>query len=368
MKARFRLLCLSAVSVGCLHSADRGSRSPSAVAATPAPAVPATPDVRAAAPDVRAAVQRALVFLERDGDWWMTGGKGVPGGGACVSCHVVTFTLWSHREAERAGVPTQGDRIDALEKRAFGHFADKPSKAHSVTWTQMLLARERPAANDETPGRWRDVQEKIVADQEKEGYWTANGQFPQQRRPERESDAVVTMWTLLAMASLESPAPAVADSRKRAWDWVRTLPPGESNEWLLTRMLVERQFGAGKTAESLLARLLEKQHPDGGWGWFADPNKQAPSDALSTGQVVYALSIAGLPPQHASLRTAVEYLVRSQGQDGTWIVPSALISTRADGGKIDYIYKFWGTAWATIGLARTLGTRITGPRLYVESP
>jgi hypothetical protein len=360
MNLRFWHPCLPAIwLMGCLHLADKGTPSAQAGAAAPARAAtlvstaPATVTDPATA-EARVVVRRALVFLERDGDWWMTGGPGVPGGGKCVSCHVVTFSLWSHREAERAGVPIAKDRIGNLEKRAFGHFVERPSKAHSVTWSQLLLARERSGPNEEARSRWREVREKIVADQEKEGYWEAGGQFPQQQRPERESDAVATMWTLLAMDTPGDQPPSVAESRKRAWGWVKTLPAGESNEWLLTRLLVERQLGTARTAESFLTRLLERQHPDGGWSWLADPGKKAPSDALSTGQALYALRLAGLGPDHPSVRKAVDYLVRNQQEDGTWIVASKLISTRTEGGKIEYIYKYWGTAWATIGLARTL--------------
>jgi hypothetical protein len=112
---------------------------------------------------------------------------------------------------------------------------------------------------------------------------------------------------------------------------------------------VERQLGDPRTAQGFLDRLLREQHADGGWGWLA----KDPSNALSTGETLYALAAAGLGNSHPAVRRGISYLLNTQKVDGTWTTPSRLISDKG-GGKIEYIYKYWGTAWATIGLARTL--------------
>ncbi len=145
--------------------------------------------------------------------------------------------------------------------------------------------------------------------------------------------------------------------------WLRTQPEGMSNEWLLARLLVEDQLGTAPAAAGLRARLLDRQQADGGWPWLAGPARQA-SDALTTGQALYALRLAGLDGDHAAIRRGAAYLMRTQRPDGAWIVPAKLVSTRDEpGGKIEYIYKFWGTAWATIGLARSARdvTAVAGP-------
>lgn len=348
MKLHALCLGLTALGSGCLHA---GKEAPPPAATVAAPAA-------TGAGDARAAVQRGLVFLQREGDWWMTGGKGVPGGGACVSCHVVTFALWGHREAGRAGVPFEEAPVARLEEHAFRYFAEHPGQAHAVTWGQMLLARKTRGASDEgSRQRWPEVEEKLVALQNKTGHWAAGGQFPEQRRPEAESDAVVTMWNLIALAALPDPSPKILAGRERAWKWVQPLAPGKTSEWALTRMLVEDALGSKEAAAALQARLLERQRPDGGWAWAAETDEEATvtSDALTTGQVIFALSSAGLDRPHPALRRAVDYLTGRQRPSGEWIVPAGLISTRNEpAGKIQYIYKFWGTAWATIGLARTL--------------
>ena len=75
---------------------------------------------------------------------------------------------------------------------------------------------------------------------------------------------------------------------------------------------------------------------------------------MTTGQAVYALAIAGDPDTTGkSLQRGVDYLLTTQRADGTWVTASELISTEPSPGK-DYVYTFWGTSWASIGLARTL--------------
>jgi hypothetical protein len=340
--------------LACLHGGDRP-----APRAAVAPSATASMAPAATAADARTAVQRALPFLQKDGAWWMAGGKGVPGGGGCVSCHQVPFGLWSHREAQRAAVPFDRTAIDDLEKRARA-FYDTRSKSEPFARGHLLLARELPSGSkDGTDARWTAMQKKLVEDQDEDGYWDAAGQFTSQKRPIEESDAVTTMWILIAFGSFQQPDPAVRAARDRAFAWIKKSPAGVSNEWLAARLLVERQLGDRRIAQGFQDRLLREQHADGGWSWLA----KDPSNAFSTGETLYALATAGLNNDHPAVRRGVGYLLSTQNADGTWTTPSRLTSDKGEeGGKIEYIYKYWGTAWATIGLARTLSAAAIAAR------
>jgi hypothetical protein len=293
--------------------------------------------------DVPGAVRRALVFLERDGTDWMDGKNPLQGGKGCVSCHHVGFALWSHREAQRAGVPVPEERMRALEAKARA-FVAATSEDAVMQWTEVMLG----GGGHE----WPAFHGKVKAGQEKNGTWKAAGQFPSQRRPIAESDAVATIWTLLADGR-------AGPHRDRALASLAAAPAGTSNEWLLTRALLEQRMGRGAAAERLLQTLLGQQRPDGGWSFLPG---QA-SNALSTGETLYALRVAGRPPTDPALRAGVGYLLRTQAADGTWAVPAAAFSTKASESR-QYIYRYWGTAWATIGLARAGITEIvaSGPR------
>src|SRR5689334_5092364 len=52
----------------------------------------------------RRAVERALPYLEKDGVAWMNT-KG------CISCHNVSFLIWSHNEARAAGVAVDEKKL-----------------------------------------------------------------------------------------------------------------------------------------------------------------------------------------------------------------------------------------------------------------
>lgn len=70
-------------------------------------------------------------------------------------------------------------------------------------------------------------------------------------------------------------------------------------------------------SEPHLARLLKhlesRQHRDGGFGLAPGT-----SDAFATGQVVYALKLAGRTEADTSVRRALGWLVEHQGKDGGW--------------------------------------------------
>lgn len=296
------------------------------------------------APTVRTAIERSLPYLERDGDGWMEGRTPVQNGKGCVSCHHVPFALWSLREAQRAGIPVPEDRLGSLEDRALD-FVGRPGIGRVMMWTPLLLGHDSPKLKTAEP--WNGFRGSIVSAQKADGLWEARGQFPTQKRPRLESDAVATLWTLLALAGFEEPHPGAESSRSKAMEWVATLDEGESNEWAITKLLVEDVTGEKESARERLVEILSSQRADGGWS-FAPGD---PSNAYSTGQTLYTLRQIGVEADHGAIRRAVDYLLETQKADGTWAVASALTS-REQSHEKDYIYEYWGTAWAVIGLSQ----------------
>jgi len=290
----------------------------------------------------RSAIEKSLPYLEREGVDWLAGRVPIQHGRGCVSCHHVGFAVWGHREAARAGIATPSERIADLERRAMA-FVVAPAEGQPVVAGQLVLARSGSASPEALLSR-------LTEKQQDDGSWRAGGQFPTQLRPIAESDAVATMWTILAQASIESPDADTAAARERAVAWLGKSSRGETTEWLLLHMLVTQALRDSSAAEKDAQELLERQNDDGGWAWSA----RRASDALSTGQVLYAL---GRMPDSSARRDrvdrAVAWLVAAQRADGSWEVPSRLTSAEPSAGK-DRVYTYWGTAWASIGLSRTL--------------
>jgi hypothetical protein len=110
--------------------------------------------------------------------------------------------------------------------------------------------------------------------------------------------------------------------------------------------------------------LVREQRADGGWAQLPGLN----ADAWATGSTMFALHQAGLATTHPAYRRGVEFLLRTQFDDGSWWVRSRTwpFQPHFDGkfphGKDQWISAA-GTAWATIALLLTLEPSVSPPRL-----
>ena len=341
--------CLSLASLG----PDTESPEPRPYEVTGVRAIPAEPNsagssVRSDRFDpglssARQAVEAALPFLQEHGIAWMEGRVPIQEGAPCVSCHHVPFAVWSHAEAARAGLEV-GAGMPDLTRRAV-EFLGRPDKPRALNVAPMLLSPvdSGPLSEAWTSVSGGDLVAELQEQRERSGGWRARGQFPTQRRPTSESDEVATLWSRLALR-VHGETDVIQDEAAVSTD-------GKTIEWLATRVLSSPEL----ERQGTIRALIDAQNADGGWPWASGEV----SNAYSTGQAVYALASVGGDPgrDHSELNDALSrarrYLVESQEPDGTWRVPSALISEEGTHER-DVIYHYWGTAWAVIGLARSL--------------
>ncbi|MCC9604279.1 terpene cyclase/mutase family protein [Blastopirellula sp. JC732] len=309
----------------------------------------------APAESVRDAVTRSVPFLEREGQAWIDNRK-------CASCHQVPFMVWSLNEAHRAGAEVDLKKLNetiawstdwqnwSASKNRDETKQEQAKSGNIDTMYQLLLGRNYAANEaDDSPAEWVETFETALATrQQEDGSWTACGQLPLQNRPERETNEVSTMWTLLALHPRSGELPNWNEKLDAAKKYLQEAQPGQSSEWWALRMMFEQRFGSLETATELKQELLSKQREDGGWGWLVEK----PSDALGTGIVLFALS-HDRQEADAAVESARQFLLDTQKEDGSWIVPSTL--KRANG-KVKDTSTYWGTAWAVIGLARTQPT------------
>jgi hypothetical protein len=273
---------------------------------------------------LRRAVERSLPYLEKAGLAWRNERK-------CASCHHVTFLVWSHREALDRGFAVDPAKLDEWTRWTLEFSLNSKNKEGKRegggldTMAQVILSRP-PKAD---PAPYRELADLIRAARAPDGTWTAGGQLPSQRRPVQETHDASSRWVLRALRSLGLPD-------EEAETKLRSRKPGETTESLALHALADR-------SGTSLRELVGRQNADGGWGW----TRGEPSDALATGQVLYALS--DLATDDAPIRRARAFLIGTQREDGSWRVPS----TKAKP-KDDAISTYWGSAWATIGLLRTM--------------
>jgi squalene-hopene/tetraprenyl-beta-curcumene cyclase len=363
---------------------------------------------------VRQAVDRSLPYLEKEGIAWIQKRN-------CLSCHQVPFMLWSLGEAQAKGLRPdpkklaewtdwsmneslaqqirikltdrnletlkEGEipaatlaKLVPLTKKPAAKEADfvkELSKTLSPeelsenqgtllkqaarekgdgggldTMSQLLLAGVYGSKGSQEAAFISSTRARIVDLQQADGSWKPGGQLGRLSRSEHEGTEVTTMWTVLALSG--QPDAPVQASIQRALAFLKNGKLGKTSEWFAVRLLVEKELGTPEVSGTFLKELLARQNPDGGWAWVPG----APSVAFATGEVLYAVSRSGLSSDDPAIQRARKYLVESQGEDGSWTVPPALVTAPATTPdrlrRLEPIYRYWGSAWATIGLARSL--------------
>ena len=295
---------------------------------------------------ITSALEKSAKYLERDGKLWFEGKLPVQERG-CVSCHQVPSAIWSLASANRSLNRDPSNEFQSLFSDATDFVANKEFGRPAI-WAQLLISESimRSKPKDDSSELLTRLLPLILESQKEDGSWQAKGQFPYQRRPIGESDAVVTMWMLRAMNSYDAGSPNLESSVLRAQNFIN-LQDGESTEFLAWRVVT-----GGKTADGVkqdLENLISRQNSDGSWGWA----KGEAGNAYSTGVALFALLDRPIGSQR-NTRKAIQYLLQNQLEDGTWPVDSSLISKEGSTESLDYIYKYWSTAWATISLAKAL--------------
>ena len=189
--------------------------------------------------------------------------------------------------------------------------------------------------------------------QSDDGSWEGGDRI----RPPLNGNVVAgTALAVRALGEFGPPGHRVALQRRvaRARSFLRSAVPQDTQDqtfkllgliWALApRHDVVRQ-------QQVLSKL---QRPDGGWGQMPTLSP----DAYATGQALYALQVAGVDAEDPVYRRGVDFLLRTQLEDGTWFV-----RTRAFGvqpyfetgfphGPSQFI-SATATAWAAIALTHT---------------
>ena len=260
--------------------------------------------------------------------------------------------LWSLQEASQRGFAVDQQKLDQwtdwslTQSLAVGDDGIIAGSKNLDGLEQLLLAHGDSPISDTMAENYEAIKKIILDGQQPDGAWKPRGQLPDQRRPAAETMQVSTMWAILALA-YPSQTEETANAIQQARTWLQDAKPGLSSEWLIVRLLVENRFGDPNQTKKYLEQLLQLQNEDGGWSWLTTE----PSDPFATGQALYALAILSTKNNNRAIQRAQQFLLNSQQKDGSWLFPSTL--TRKKGETVATSI-YWGTAWATIGLVRTL--------------
>jgi hypothetical protein len=161
--------------------------------------------------------------------------------------------------------------------------------------------------------------------------------------------------TTLVLLSLTSPnAPDLGEAGKAAQAkglaWLLAAKTDETlQSWTLKLLLFRRLGRPVEEQQPIARRIIGMQKSDGGWGQTAD----LPSDAYSTGQLLYVLVEGGVPVDDPAIARGRAFLVKTQELAGSWAMTSRPGGPRGESATDVAPISYAGTAWAVMGLMRS---------------
>lgn len=220
----------------------------------------------------------------------------------------------------------------------------------SDTWLLAGMSEHKQRANAAT-GAMAMV---LARQQQPDGNWS----FSLPRVPMQSS---YFTFTALAVRSLRTYGPKsyaaeIAKRINRAKTWLQTTPVKNSED-RASRLIGLKWAGATEEEKrNAIDEVRADQRPDGGWAQLPDLH----SDAYATGQALYALhSAGGLPVTDSVYTSGVQFLLRTQDDDGSWFVNKRALPVNLffdagfPHGESQYS-SFNGTCWATLALLETI--------------
>jgi N-acyl-D-amino-acid deacylase len=295
---------------------------------------------------VQAAIERSVPLLERSQAGYIENRS-------CFSCHHQSLPAMALAVVRERGFVQ--DRRNALIQSAHTkrHFAEKaksvrngagvPGGPYTAGYALVgMHASGWPA--DQTTA---DLVQYLLKTQRLDGHWPIGTNRP----PLEYSDFTSTALAVRALGLYGD-----SESRQRvirARQWLEGAKV-KTHEDKVFHLLGLKWTDADSILIKRAADLLrEEQRDDGGWGQLAGMS----SDAYATGQALVALCEAGELDADSSIhRRGVQFLLRTQLQDGSWLVKSRSkpFQTYFESGfphKEHQWISICATSWAVMALA-----------------
>jgi ankyrin repeat protein len=243
----------------------------------------------------------------------------------CVGCHHQAITLMAVSAAKASGLAGGGEKdlvtaIEALEgsgeeqkleRVRIGGFTD--TQAYALFGLGMAKV---------APNAGIDAAVALIAGaQHRDGTWR---NAVASRAPIEEGVIGRSVMTARALQTYGLPARKVEfDGRlARLRDWLMEAQPVTNDDFAMLAVGLKWMGANPARVEQAGRALLARQRQDGGWS----QNGNLESDAFATGESLWALREAGiLAAQADAYRSGVDFLLKTQAEDGSWYVRSRAV-------------------------------------------
>ena len=315
----------------------------------------------------REAAQRGLDWLQHAAPVWSD--KGL-----CFGCHVQSQALMGQAVALEQGYRVNMRSVRKLDEQvrsqnSWGSWWSPPNSATvfgamGVAYAaDMLGIASDKGFSDMHPsskGLLLESSDRLVERQEKDGAFPIDEITP----PIIQGQFMTTANALVALkrAAAHSEDPAYNAAAERGLSWIASHDP-ETNQDKIFKVIALMHYGTPeqkRTAWSVVETLAAEQQADGGW---KEKAASSGSNAIATGQVLYAFKQAGISIHGDMFRRGVDFLLQHQINDptslddGSWAAMNTQ-SERPSG--------YAHTMWAVIGLAGAYGPEPTGALQIVK--
>lgn len=317
---------------------------------------------------LRGGVQRAVDLLQRSSDGFLE--NGFVRKSDCVSCHHQTLPAVAFARARERGFQLNEASLArqlAAQQRGWSKTRDlayemqapQPAPAAVIGYGLHGLHALRYQPDELTAAMAWYLAETQLPD----GSWPDYDVRP----PMEEGQVVGTALTLKALQFFP-PAFGSRPVRERiatARRWLEQFKPQDLNQRVFRYHGLGWAGASQSELQSETRELLGLQRADGGWA--ALPGLE--SDAWATGHTLAALhEVGGLAAADAAYQRGVEFLLRTQFEDGSWLVKSRTwpfqphFDSGFPHGKDQWI-SAGGTAWAVIALLNAIHPVIAAERI-----
>ncbi len=308
---------------------------------------------------VRKSVEQALALMERSSDVFLD--SGLVKELNCVSCHHQSMTSMAAQLGNARGVPPNMASLRKIRDATLRQLEPEISKCYEgisptpnpgIGNGYLLMALD--ALGHPADAATDAVVWQLAASQNPDGSWPWDFTRP----PLEHGQIKATALALKSLRNYTLPSRKKEFERRieRAKSWLKGAK-AESPTELAFQLLGLGWAGEKPNSSKGSARaILAAQKSDGGWASL--PNLE--SDAWMTGLNLLALHEAGgVKAEDPAYRQGVDFLLRTQFDDGSWWVRSRSLpalphfDSQFPHGKDQFISAA-GTGWATMALLLTL--------------
>jgi hypothetical protein len=312
----------------------------------------------------REAAQRGLDWLQQAGPVWIKQH-------GCFGCHVQAQVLMGQRVAYEQGYRVNLRSMRALyehtkEQSSWGSWWNPSHSANAFGAMGTTDAMEVLGADEDRKypyvdrGLQAEASNRLVENQMEDGSFPVDEIAP----PIVQGKFMTTGNALVAIrwAADHSDDAKYDSSAERALAWIASNDPQTTQDKIF-KIIALMHYGTPdqkRTAWSVVEMLAAEQQADGGWKESA---ASPGSNAIATGQVLYAFKQAGISIHGDMFRRGVDFLLGHQINDlesldnGSW----GAMNTASEKPS-----SYAHTMWSVIGLAGAYGPDPTGALQIVK--